>query len=469
MQLQDASQVRPNQHAEPLTVVRLADGFRIGGYQAFEIHGRNPVALRTDAKLRRKQSLILPYFCPQVLQNRTVLDVGGNAGYFGFLALSRGAVSVDSIDVDSDYVEAADRIAQEQGVRNFHAHFATLNDWHTPADITLAFAMVHWLYSSTTGWGSLDEVIAQLADRTRVLLLIEWVAPSDPAITFFEHTTRHAKNVTGPYTFEAFERALCSHFSVVEPLGFVSPTRRLFAAWKSPVAKRLDMSCPMPKLFSESKLLSSSRVAVDSDGVEYWSRVYDLGDRIVKQAQRRQISVEIAAMKRLAGTGFVPELLGSSELGGYQHFEMERINGHRPEDARQLFREDAFRFVRQAVDILLALKKAGIVHRDISPSNLMVRSSLSGPQLVLLDFGWAVLHSGQRESEETWIPAGLGGIYRRPTGDFSDTYSMGLVLKEMVGGIDSRLDRIFSLMAPVDSQLKPVEPELVSEILATLM
>jgi hypothetical protein len=67
-----------------------------------------------------------------------------------------------------------------------------------------------------------------LYDHLQVLL-IEWVAPTDRAITLFGHTHRRR----GGYTEEHFELALVAHFQSFEVLGEVSESRVLYAAFRS--------------------------------------------------------------------------------------------------------------------------------------------------------------------------------------------------------------------------------------------
>ena len=61
------------------------------------------------------------------------------------------------------------------------------------------------------------------------VLLIEWVSPTDRAITLFGHTHRRR----GGYTEEHFELALVAHFQSFEVLGEVSESRVLYAAFRS--------------------------------------------------------------------------------------------------------------------------------------------------------------------------------------------------------------------------------------------
>lgn len=75
----------------------------------------------------------------------------------------------------------------------------------------------------------------------------------------------------------------------------------------------------------------------------------------------------------------------------------------------------------QLVHILSDLKTNKVIHRDIKPNNLMVKSDT----IMLIDFGWAKL-----ESEKDNPPSCLGMPYR-PSWGWDDRFSMKKVIKEI--------------------------------------
>jgi len=100
-------------------------------------------------------------------------------------------------------------------------------------DIVIALAFIHWVYSCTAKYGSLDSVIKRLAELTNYALIIEWIAPEDPAIKFFDHISWNQDVIKEEYNYELFQKALNKYFKRTNLIGEVSPTRRVFVSYKT--------------------------------------------------------------------------------------------------------------------------------------------------------------------------------------------------------------------------------------------
>jgi serine/threonine protein kinase len=99
----------------------------------------------------------------------------------------------------------------------------------------------------------------------------------------------------------------------------------------------------------------------------------------------------------------------------------------------QLTEAEALPFFEQLCQALAVIHREGIIHRDIKPSNIMLRDKTA----VLIDFDVARKHD-PRQSEDT-VYMGTKG-YAAPeqygfsqTDGRSDIYSLGVVIKEMLG------------------------------------
>lgn len=143
--------------------------------------------------------------------------------------------------------------------------------------------------------------------------------------------------------------------------------------------------------------------------------------------------------------------------------------------------EEALRISREAASALLYAHRAGMIHRDVKPANLMLDSK-EGHRVVLTDFGIAKIVKGSQMT----VTGGLVGTpaYMSPeqgvgeTGDErSDLYSLGVIMFQMVTGdlpydAETPLALIMKhLNDPVPSVLEvnPKLPQSVDTIVSRLM
>ena len=396
----------------------------IHGYQEFKITPWNIEPLPTDEMLRRKQRLAEVFFNGEFLTGRTVLDIGANGGFFSLWACQSGASEVVSLDMDTAYLDVIGKAQSVFGWKNIRPINGKAQDWHQRADLVLAFAMVHWLYSYTANFGSLEAVVAKLASLSRSILLIEWVAPDDAAILSFKHTEWNPQVDKAGYNLEAFEAALSKHFCKVEILGASSATRTLYACYQQPEEVTLHAALP---LLAPAERVISSRCLTEYHGTKYYSRVYGgaTGDVVIKQATAGMAAHEAGMLERLQGVHF-PRVISSEQCDGYSVLVMERIAGTGLAEGRADISSTPRRlagFLRECLAILSQLRAATIRHRDIRAGNILVRDG----HPVLIDFGWA-----ETEDEPYLSPGHLGGLERIPSGPACDTYSMGRVFEQII-------------------------------------
>ena len=141
-----------------------------------------------------------------------------------------------------------------------------------------------------------------------------------------------------------------------------------------------------------------------------------------------------------------PNLITIYEVGaegGLNFIAMEYIEGRtlRPMMENGLKLKESLAIASQVAEALSAAHQSGIIHRDIKPDNIMVRSD---GYAKLLDFGLAKLteaHSGA-DAAKTQAGAAMGTLaYMSPeqaSGEAidqrTDIWSLGVVLYEMVTG-----------------------------------
>ena len=173
---------------------------------------------------------------------------------------------------------------------------------------------------------------------------------------------------------------------------------------------------------------------------------------IIRRGGRERFDDEIRLTANLRHPGIVP-LFDCGEADGFSFFVMPHIAGETLRDhlARvgAMTLEDA---VRVANDVLAALQyahNAGIVHRDVKPSNIMLESG----RAMLADFG--IAHAMEADAAAL-SSAGSGAgtpAYMSPEqtarsiqiGRASDIYSTGCTVYEMLTG--TRPTRAVSRMA----------------------
>jgi len=379
----------PNLHAPP-PKLRLGPGFAlVGGYQSYTAFPKSVIPDAKDKGLCRKQTLLAPHFTSVLLSNRSVLDLGANNAFFALWALHNGAAYATAVDMDPQCQLSINQVAEHLNYGRLNLVNGKTQDQKDPHDVVLALALIHWVYSCTADFGSLDRVIAWLAGLARHALVVEWIAPSDGAIANFHHTDFNKDLQREPYTYEAFRAALEKHFATVTLLGPVTDTRLLFLAKKS--AAEIDLSGPLPLLEDASKIISS-RFLASAGQLQFWSRVYDLGDSILKQTSFDLASREALFLHQLHSSGpnpSFPQSLATTDDAHYSTIRIEKIRGLSLRQASpELTKSPAefLGFTDACLDILQRLAEKQITHRDIRPDNIIVRDAIP----VLLDFGWAI-------------------------------------------------------------------------------
>ena len=84
-------------------------------------------------------------------------------------------------------------------------------------------------------------------------------------------------------------------------------------------------------------------------------------------------------------------------------------------------------FITECVEILKLLSLHGIIHRDFTPFNLIVKRNGKKTAVFLIDFGWAV-HMGKTVEDIPMV--GLGNGYYEKN-DFSDFYALSVICERL--------------------------------------
>jgi len=129
------------------------------------------------------------------------------------------------------------------------AHAANVGEWDKPAGVVIALAMVHWLYSATTGLGSLEQVAGEIARRDKRVAPDRVGGAGDPAIAFLGHTRINAEGAAGALHILGVQGGARRGVREGGDLGHVSETRVLMACWRRAEDSRVRMDAPMALLY----------------------------------------------------------------------------------------------------------------------------------------------------------------------------------------------------------------------------
>jgi serine/threonine protein kinase len=129
---------------------------------------------------------------------------------------------------------------------------------------------------------------------------------------------------------------------------------------------------------------------------------------------------------------------------GQPYLVMEYVNG---ETLDKLIEREGSLSLSRSIDImsqccsaLSAAHKAGIIHRDIKPQNILLSQTDEGDSVKILDFGLARLVCGDNKLTKTGQAMGTPGYmspeqyFGQQTDQTSDIYSLGCVLFECLTG-----------------------------------
>jgi len=447
----------PNEYARPAQLELHENSAIFHGYQEFVLTKDTIDALPSDPNLKKKHDLLAPFFRPNYLSRRAMLDLGANAGFFCFWALQNQAEKALALDMDETYLSMVRKAAQRLGFDGLRTVRANFSDWNRRSDIVLALALLHWVYSCTAVFGTIDSIMKRLAELARYMLVVEWIDPEDEAIQFFRHTGWNEQFIREPYTRAAFEASLSRRFARHRLLGEITQTRWLYVAFKT--THEIDLSGPLPLLLPKERVITS-RCLAKHEGTQYWSRVYDDGRMIHKQATLDLAEREAYFLSRL-NCRYFPRVLRVESRQDWSVVTFEKISGRPLREALSEIRrnpETFYSFVQGCLDILEELRKKGITHRDIRIDNMHVRKG----KPILMDFGWAI--SGNRPYS---TPAGLGDSGRPSDGSFCDAYSMGKVLEEVNQHRYQEFDSALELMTEPEAHFRITNLKILKVLFAS--
>jgi len=169
-----------NHYVSKPSVKADGDCLEVKGYQRYSVCRARVTSSDTYLTNRAQALEQIPF------SGSSVLDIGGNLGFFSIKALLAGAGHATVIEGDQLSAAAGKEIASSMSLSLEYRH--TLSDVNANQfDVVLAFAVVHWLTSCTWSFGSIFLTLGHLAEHAKRFLVVEWIDPADDAITSKKH------------------------------------------------------------------------------------------------------------------------------------------------------------------------------------------------------------------------------------------------------------------------------------------
>lgn len=205
--------VDSSQSEEP-RVTQHGDLIDVTGYQQFSINQSGFIH-----KIAGKYTAVDEFLNQLTDKNLSLGDLGCSNGYICYLAHFAGFRKIYGYDHDVQCLNVIAYINKLLRINTITPKYFDIGHTTiTPHDIVVAMALIHWIYSCTSQFGSLYRIIEYLSNTTKQYLLIEWIDPSDISIKQFLHLSYNPKIQTEPYTFDNFMYAVKDFFTEIKPI-----------------------------------------------------------------------------------------------------------------------------------------------------------------------------------------------------------------------------------------------------------
>lgn len=165
--------------------------------------------------------------------------------------------------------------------------------------------------------------------------------------------------------------------------------------------------------------------ALDDKGNIYYTSIFTKDGSFIKKASQEILENELRFLEQLSKENSFPKLIRHSS----NKLEIALVPGITLqtfiETHQKLSLSQQKKFLLGMIDILKSLYSNRIIHRDFTPSNILIDTENDECNVHLIDFGWAIQYGEEASAIE---PIGLGEIYRHPK-YFSDAYAFAQILK----------------------------------------
>jgi hypothetical protein len=173
---------------------------------------------------KKKYAIIRPYLLC-IGAESSIIDLACNAGAMGFQAYFDGFRKIIFIDHDPECLQLVQAGLEHVGAAASTVQQGKAQDVTASADTLFAFAIIHWLYSCTEDFDSLEGIVNKLSTLCRKAMFIEWIDSQS-----CDHLSRNPEFHKETYNRENFIRALQEKFVYVKQIGAVRFGREIWLA-----------------------------------------------------------------------------------------------------------------------------------------------------------------------------------------------------------------------------------------------
>jgi hypothetical protein len=205
----------------------------VAGYQTYSLYkGNGKISLKNLDNRRIKYQIIRPYI-NALPKNYHIMDLGCSSGSNGLQAIADGYKKITFVDHDYEYIDLVRKVLNYSEIEGASVVCSKFSDLNLSVDVTIAFALIHWLYASTEEYKQLGKIIDQFYMISPNVLFIEWIDPEDSAVLSMRKRNKsYPKN---GYSKKEFIDLLSAKYSNVILLGSVSATREVYLASQSKI------------------------------------------------------------------------------------------------------------------------------------------------------------------------------------------------------------------------------------------
>jgi len=168
---------------------------------------------------------------------------------------------------------------------------------------------------------------------------------------------------------------------------------------------------------------------------------------------------------------FFPKVFDFFEENGTAYIIMEFLDGKTLAELSGTISMDEASCVRIAADIaggIAILHSYDIIHRDVSPDNVLICENNGLPQIKILDFGGAISSNEMVTKNDIIYKKGYSAPEMTIPSEISkscDVYSIGMILASLLSGVDPSSVEGISALKMLKMSKERISPKLAKIIL----